>query len=106
MTAIDKLIHEPSRFTIMAYLYVVDNADFIFLIRQTGFTWGNLSSHLGKLEAAGYVAIEKEFVDKKPHTVVRLSDEGRAAFDDYRRRMKQTLDDLPAGNATPDSKNP
>lgn len=101
MTAIDKLIHEPSRFTIMAYLYVVDNADFIFLIRQTGFTWGNLSSHLGKLEAAGYVAIEKEFVDKKPHTVVRLSDEGRAAFDDYRRRMKQTLDDLPAGKRSP-----
>jgi hypothetical protein len=52
------------------------------------------------------VAIEKEFVDKKPHTVVRLSKDGRAAFDDYRRRMKQTLDDLPAGNATPDSKNP
>ena len=101
MTAIDKLIHEPSRFTIMAYLYVVDNADFIFLIRQTGFTWGNLSSHLGKLEAAGYVAIEKEFVDKKPHTVVRLSDEGRAAFDDYRRRMKQALDDLPAGKRSP-----
>jgi DNA-binding MarR family transcriptional regulator len=88
----------------MAYLYVVDSADFIFLIRQTGFTWGNLSSHLGKLETAGYVAIEKNFVDKKPHTVVRLSDEGRAAFDDYRQRMKQALEDLPSGNATPDSK--
>jgi len=47
------------------------------------------------------VTIEKEFVDKKPHTVIRLSDEGRAAFDDYRRRMKQALEDLPAGKRSP-----
>ena len=92
---IDRLIHEPARFTIMAHLYVVESADFVFLMHQTGLTWGNLSSHLSKLEAAGYVAIEKEFVGRKPHTMLRLTDEGRAAFDQYRQSMRQALDGLP-----------
>jgi len=96
ITHIDRLIHEPARYMIMAYLYVVESADFLFLMRQTGLTWGNLSSHLSKLEAAGYVAIEKEFLDKKPHTVLRLTDEGRAAFDAYRKNLKRVLDGLPA----------
>ena len=92
---IDRLVHEPSRYMIMAYLYVVDRADFLFLIRQTSLTWGNLSVHLSKLEAAGYVAIEKEFLGKKPHTTVRLTTGGRAAFDEYRKNMKQALENLP-----------
>jgi DNA-binding MarR family transcriptional regulator len=92
---IDRLIHEPSRYMIMAYLYVVESADFLFLVRQTGLTWGNLSVHLSKLEAAGYVSIEKEFLGKKPHTTVRLTSEGRTAFDEYRKNMKQTLENLP-----------
>ena len=95
MVSIDRLVHEPARFTIMTHLYVVESADFIFLMRQTGLTWGNLSSHLSKLEAAGYVAIEKEFVGRKPHTMLRLTDEGRAAFDRYRQSMRQALDVLP-----------
>ena len=93
---IDKLIHEPSRYMIMAYLYVVESADFLFLIRQTGLTWGNLSVHLSKLEATGYVAMGKEFLGKKPHTTVRLTSGGRAAFDEYRKNMKQALDNLPS----------
>jgi len=80
----------------MAYLYVVESADFLFLVRQTGMTWGNLSAHLSKLEAAGYVVIEKEFLGKKPHTTVRLTDEGRLAFDEYRNRMKQVLENMPS----------
>ncbi len=92
---IDRLIHEPSRYMIMAYLYVVESADFLFLVRQTGLTWGNLSVHLSKLEAVGYVSIEKEFLGKKPHTTVRLTSEGRVAFDEYRKNMKQTLENLP-----------
>ncbi len=79
----------------MAYLYVVESADFLFLVRQTGLTWGNLSVHLSKLEAVGYVSIEKEFLGKKPHTTVRLTSEGRVAFDEYRKNMKQTLENLP-----------
>lgn len=96
MTRIDRLIHEPSRYTLMAYLYVVEVADFLFLLRQTSMTWGNLSAHLGKLEAAGYVAIQKEFLGKKPHTVVRLTEQGRNAFEAYRGNMKKVLDNLPA----------
>jgi DNA-binding transcriptional ArsR family regulator len=95
LTDIDRIIHEPARLMILALLYVVESGDFTFLMRQTGLTWGNLSSHLSKLEAAGYIAVEKEFVGKKPHTMLFLTDEGRAAFRDYRQRMKQVLDDLP-----------
>jgi len=92
---IDKVIHEPSRYMLAAYLYVVESADFLFLIRQTGMTWGNLSAHLSKLEAAGYVTIKKEFIGKKPHTTVSLTGEGRLAFDEYRNNMKQVLENLP-----------
>jgi DNA-binding transcriptional ArsR family regulator len=95
IAGIDRLIHEPARLMILALLYVVESGDFTFLMRQTGLTWGNLSSHLSKLEDAGYVQIEKEFVGKKPHTMLRLTDEGRAAFREYRRSMKQVLDELP-----------
>ncbi|MHA2313509.1 MAG: winged helix-turn-helix domain-containing protein [Candidatus Thorarchaeota archaeon] len=91
---INRMIHEPARLMIMAYLYVVESADFLFLMRQTGLTRGNLSSHMSKLEAAGYVAVEKEFVDKIPRTLLRLSDEGRKAFQAYRESMKQVLDNL------------
>ena len=92
---IDRLIHEPARFMILAVLYVVESADFTFVMTQTGLTWGNLSSHLSKLEEAGYVAIQKEFKGKKPHTMLHLTEEGRAAFRGYRQSMKQVLDDLP-----------
>lgn len=92
---IDRLIHEPSRFMVMAHLYLVESADFTFLMRQTGLTWGNLSSHLSKLEAAGYVAIEKEFIGRKPHTMLHLTTQGRSAFEQYRRSMRQALDRIP-----------
>ncbi len=95
MADIDRVIHEPARFLIMAYLYVVESADFLFLMNQTGLSRGNLSSHLSKLEAAGYVAIQKEFVNKMPRTLLSLTDAGRAAFNDYRQQMRQVLDDLP-----------
>jgi DNA-binding MarR family transcriptional regulator len=92
---IDRVIHEPARFLIMAYLYVVDSADFLFLMNQTGLTRGNLSSHLSKLEEAGYVNVQKEFVNKMPRTILSLTAKGRVAFDDYRKQMKQVLDNLP-----------
>jgi DNA-binding MarR family transcriptional regulator len=94
---IDRLIHEPARYLIMAYLYVADSADALFLQRETGLTWGNLSSHLARLEAAGYVEVTKEFIDRKPHTALRLTEKGRMAFERYRAAMKQALDELPGG---------
>ena len=85
---IDRLIHEPVRLLVLAHLYVVESADFLFLMNQLGLTFGNLSSHMSKLEEAGYISVEKEFVDKKPLTRLSLTDSGRAAFDDYKARMR------------------
>jgi DNA-binding MarR family transcriptional regulator len=92
---VDRLIHEPARLMIMALLYVVDSADFTFLLSQTGLSWGNLSSHMSKLETAGYIEVEKNFVDRRPHTMLHLTNAGRAALRDYRRELKQVLDNLP-----------
>jgi len=85
----DKLIHEPARLLIMAHLYVVESADFLFIMRQTGMTFGNLSAHMSRLEDAGYIDVEKEFVGKRPNTRLSLTDEGRAAFEEYRKNMRQ-----------------
>jgi DNA-binding transcriptional ArsR family regulator len=74
---LDRLIHEPGRLAILTVLSSVTDADFLFLLRATGLTKGNLSSHLGKLEDAGLVTIEKRFVRKKPNTNVALTGEGR-----------------------------
>jgi DNA-binding MarR family transcriptional regulator len=95
LSEIDRLVHEPARMMIMAYLYVVESADFLFLRNQTGLTGGNLSSHLSKLEEAGYVEVKKEFVGKIPRTLLRLTEKGRSAFRIYRESMKQIFDELP-----------
>jgi DNA-binding MarR family transcriptional regulator len=92
---VDRLIHEPARLMIIAVLYVVQSADFTFLLAQTGLSWGNLSSHMSKLEEAGYIEVEKNFVKRRPHTMLRLTEAGRSAFRGYRQKMKQVLDDLP-----------
>ena len=57
---IDRVVHEPARLKILAYLSVVKSADFVFLLSRTGLTYGNLSSHMSKLEDAGYIEVEKE----------------------------------------------
>jgi DNA-binding MarR family transcriptional regulator len=92
---IDRLIHAPSRLMIMAQLYVVQSADFLFLQRQTQMTPGNLSAHLRKLEDAGYVEVTKEFIERKPHTALALTKKGRNAFKQYRRDIKQIAERLP-----------
>ena len=92
---VDRLIHEPSRLMIMAQLYVVQSADFTFLLHQTGMTAGNLSAHLSKLEDAGYVEVTKEFIERKPHTALALTKKGREAFKEYRRKVKQFVEKLP-----------
>ena len=91
---IDPLIHAPTRLKIMAYLSIVESADFTFLMRQTGLTRGNLSVNLRKLEEVGYVNITKEFVDRIPRTLIRLTSEGRQAIQTYRDNMRNVLNDL------------
>ena len=92
---INQIIHAPARLMVLTYLYVVESADYVFLMRLTGLTWGNLSTHLTKLEEAGYVLINKEFRGKKPHSTVSLTPEGREAFREYKKSLQQVLDDLP-----------
>lgn len=84
---LDRLIHEPGRLQIVALLSVVESADATFLQRQTGLTWGNLSSHLAKLEGGGYITVNKTFVHRKPCTLLALTPEGRQAFEAYRSCM-------------------
>ena len=85
---INRLIHEPTRLMIMMQLYVVESADFLFLLNQLQMTPGNLSSHLSKLEDAGYVDIVKEFIERKPHTALQLTKKGREAFKEYKKNLK------------------
>ena len=94
LAEIDKLIHEPARLMILATLYVVESADFLFVERQTGLTRGNLSSHMSKLEDAGYIEITKEFVDKIPRTLLSITADGRTALLHYTNNMKQVLNGL------------
>jgi len=89
---VDRLLHEPSRTIIVAILAAVESADFLYLQRETGLTKGNLSVHLSKLEEAGYVNIEKTYRGKVPLTLCRLTDEGRVAFDAYRKQLKRFVD--------------
>lgn len=85
---VDKLIHEPARLNLMAQLYVIESADFIFLMRQTGLTQGNLSAHLSKLETAQYIKVKKGFSGKRPQTMIAMTDKGRQSFQAYIRKMK------------------
>ena len=88
---INKMIHEPARLKIMTYLYVVEEADVLFLKRKTGLTWGNLSSHMSKLEQENYVEVNKEIRDKKVHTTLRLTDYGRKSYEEYRQVLLEIL---------------
>jgi DNA-binding MarR family transcriptional regulator len=90
---LDRIVHEPARLKIMAYLYVVTSADFVFLLSRTGLTWGNLSSHMSKLEEAEYIDVDKQIKDKRPHTMLTLTEKGRTAFDEYRKNMLELLGD-------------
>ena len=89
LSDIDRMIHEPARYNIMALLYVVERAEFLFVQNQTHLTPGNLSAHVSKLEAVKYLQVQKKFVGKKPRTFIRLTEQGRRAFEEYRERMKE-----------------
>jgi len=95
IAGVDRVVHEPGRLMVLACLSVVTRADYLYVMRETGLTQGNLSSHLAKLEAAGYVSVEKTFVGKVPRTVLSLTDQGRAALGAYRDRLLGVLSHLP-----------
>lgn len=91
LTGIDRVVHEPARLMILMYLYPLESADFVFLLRTTDLTMVNFSSHLTRLEEVGYVVIEKSFVGKRPRTKIQFTGSGRKAIEDYRETMREAL---------------
>jgi DNA-binding transcriptional ArsR family regulator len=87
ISELDRVIHEPGRLMIVALLAGVKECDFLFLLNETKLNKGNLSSHLAKLETAGYVEIEKTYRGKVPMTLLRLTRTGRKAFEEYRKGL-------------------
>lgn len=94
MSGVDRLLHEPARLMIVTILYPLDQSDFLYLLRETGLTKGNLSAHLMKLEEAAYIEIEKTFRGKVPMTLIKLSPLGRTAFMDYRNKLKEIMEQI------------
>jgi DNA-binding MarR family transcriptional regulator len=91
---IDDVIHGRIRLGIMVYLAQAEVADFTELKTALETTQGNLSVHLRKLEEAGYIAIDKSFLDRKPLTRARLTKAGRRAFSAYVTAMAQLVEDM------------
>lgn len=94
MSGVDRLLHEPARLMIVTILYPLDQSDFLYLLRESGLTKGNLSAHLMKLEEATYIEIEKTFRGKVPMTLIKLSPLGRTAFMDYRNKLKEIMEQI------------
>jgi DNA-binding transcriptional ArsR family regulator len=91
VTELDRVIHEPARLLIVALLAGVREADFLWVLRESALTKGNLSSHLAKLEEAGYLEVEKTYKGKIPLTLLRLTRPGRSAFERYKKTLNGVL---------------
>ncbi len=88
---LDRVVHEPARLAILTVLAAAEEVEFKFLETAIGLTKGNLSSHVAKLEDAGYLTVQKAFRDRIPVTSYRITAEGRRALDAYRKRMLDGL---------------
>src|ERR1700679_2060713 len=91
----DAVIHQPVRLKIVAALKALpenEQLEFVRLKAIVGATEGNLGAHITTLEEAGYVEVEKDFIGKKPRTRVRLSKNGRRAFEDYILYLREVID--------------
>jgi len=85
------VIHGKLRLALLSLLAGVEEAEFTWLRAQTGSTDGNLGAQLMKLEEAGYVAVEKKFVQRKPQSIYRMTNAGRDALQEYVQALKQLL---------------
>lgn len=94
---IDEMIHQPVRLRIMALLAALDTdeqVDFTYVRKLLKLSDGNLGAHLAKLQEAGYVAIEKAFVNKRPKTYIQATGRGRDAFRGHVKALKQIVEGL------------
>ena len=85
------IVHGKLRLALLSLLSTVEEAEFTWLRSKTGSTDGNLGAQLLKLEEAGYVAVEKKFVQRKPQTLYRMTEAGRGALTEYVQALKQLL---------------
>ena len=83
MSDLDPIVHQPTRLRLLMALSGVATADFVFLQSSLGLTQGNLSTHMTKLEEAGYVEVSKTFENRMPKTRYRLTDLGRERLHAY-----------------------
>jgi len=90
----DKLVHQPTRLQIFAYLYRHGETSFPDLKEALDVTEGNLASHIQRMEDADCVAVEKQFVDRKPQTTYELTDLGREKFEEHIGTLEALIDDL------------
>lgn len=90
--ALDRTIHEPARYAILAILMSVEYAEFTYLRAQTGLTQGNLSAHLTKLEAAGLVKVDKSFEGKRPKTTLSITPDGIERVIAHSKELARFLD--------------
>jgi DNA-binding PadR family transcriptional regulator len=88
---LNPVIHGKLRLALLSLLAGVEEAEFTWLRGKTGSTDGNLGAQLLKLEEAGYVVVEKRFVQRKPQTLYRMTEAGRAALGEYVAALKQLL---------------
>ena len=88
---LDDIIHSRIRLAIMSVLISIEEAEFKFLKEKVNTTDGNLSIHLKKLEAAEYIRVKKEFVDRKPVSSYKLSKKGKEAFELYIKRLEDLI---------------
>ena len=91
---LDRVIHSPTRLKIMLVLMSVEEADFTFISRAAELTRGNLSANLTKLEEAGYIKIEKKFIERVPKTIISITPAGKKALGDYSSTLGPILDSL------------
>ena len=88
---LNPVVHGKLRLALLTLLTGVEAAEFTWLREKTGATDGNLGAQLLKLEEAGYVAVEKKFVDRKPQSLYRMTEAGRAALSEYVQALKRLL---------------
>lgn len=88
----DKLVHQPTRLQIFAYLYRHGETTFPTLVEELDMTEGNLASHLQKMEDADAIAVEKEFVERKPQTSYTLTETGQKKFEAHIETLEQLID--------------
>ncbi|WP_339104670.1 transcriptional regulator [Haloterrigena salinisoli] len=96
---LDKLVHQPTRLRIFAHLYATGETSFTELTEELEITEGNLATHIERMEDADCVAVDKEFVDRKPRTSYRLTERGEELFEDHIETLEALIDGLETDDA-------